>query len=197
MTITVAADYPDLLGGWIDRTSRQRDLRSRIATIRCDEDEWCGIRFAFYGRMSTEDFQDKLSSSQWQRDFAEELIGPHGRIMVSFFDVGISRRAPWHQRPQAAALLAALADPNRGFDAIVVGEFERAFFADQHTELAPIFERYGVQLWLPELEGPVDFADPMHLALLKTARRALQARGATSPVPRLGIDAGAGHRTGP
>ena len=29
--------------------------------------------------------------------------------------------------PQAGALVAALADPERGWDAIVIGEYERAF----------------------------------------------------------------------
>jgi hypothetical protein len=35
------------------------------------------------------------------------------------------------------ALLAALADPDRGFDAVVVGEYERAFCGDQLARLAP------------------------------------------------------------
>ena len=48
--------------------------------------------------------------------------------MAEFFDVGWSRVLPWARRPQATALLAALADPDRGFDAIVVGEYERAFY---------------------------------------------------------------------
>jgi hypothetical protein len=38
---------------------------------------------------------------------------------------------PWSQRPRAAALLAAVAGPQRPFDAIVVEEFERAFSAGQ------------------------------------------------------------------
>jgi site-specific DNA recombinase len=43
------------------------------------------------------------------------------------FDTGQSRTLRWPRRPQAAALVAALADPNRGCDAIVIGEYERAF----------------------------------------------------------------------
>ena len=35
------------------------------------------------------------------------------------------------RRPQAAALVAQLADPDRGWDAIVVGEYERAFYGSQ------------------------------------------------------------------
>ncbi|MFK3978754.1 recombinase family protein [Micromonospora sp. NPDC050397] len=115
-----------------------------------------GIRFAFYGRMSTREFQDRLSSARWQRDFAEEVIDGRGVIVAEFFDVGVSRQVPWPRRPQAARLLSALADPGRGFDAVVVGEFERAFYGNQLRDLAPLFKLYGVQLWLPELNGPVD-----------------------------------------
>lgn len=40
-------------------------------------------------------------------------------VVVEFFDSGYSRRLPWTDRPEAAALLDAVADPNRSFDAIV------------------------------------------------------------------------------
>ncbi|HEV8561406.1 MAG TPA: hypothetical protein VGR06_34225 [Actinophytocola sp.] len=66
--------------------------------------------------------------------------------MAEYFDAGYSRRLPWVDRPEAAALLAALADPDRGFDAIVVGEYERAFFGDQLQQLLPLFHKHGVQL---------------------------------------------------
>jgi hypothetical protein len=46
-----------------------------------------------------------------------------------------------------AALLAAMADPDRAFDAIVVGEYERAFYGDQYAWVAPLFGHYGIQLW--------------------------------------------------
>jgi site-specific DNA recombinase len=47
--------------------------------------------------------------------------------VAEFFDFGESRSVAWARRSQAAALVAALADPDRGWDAIVVGEYERAF----------------------------------------------------------------------
>ena len=64
----------------------------------------------------------------------------------------------WGRRPQAAALVAQLADPDRGWDAIVIGEYERAFYGGQYAAMAPLFEHYGVQLWMPEAGGRVDFA---------------------------------------
>ncbi|MFY1692975.1 recombinase family protein [Plantactinospora sp. WMMB782] len=47
-----------------------------------------------------------------------------------------------------------------------MGEFERAFYGNQFCDLAPLFKLYGVQLWLPELNGPVDASNELHLSLL-------------------------------
>src|SRR5262249_60033854 len=61
-----------------------------------------------------------------QRDQAAALVAGHGRIVAEFFDIGHSRTLVWTRRPQAAALVTALADPGRGWDAVVIGEYERA-----------------------------------------------------------------------
>jgi len=79
------------------------------------------LGFAFYGRMSTQEHQDHATSAGWQRAAADDLVAGRGRIVAEYFDIGYSRRRAWSDRPQAAALLAALADPARGFDAVVVG----------------------------------------------------------------------------
>jgi site-specific DNA recombinase len=62
---------------------------------------------AFYGRISTEDLQDGLSSRRWQRDVADGVVAGHGTIAAEFIDLGYSRRLPSTDRPQAAALLAS------------------------------------------------------------------------------------------
>ena len=115
-------------------------------------------RFAFYGRVSTEDWQDPESSRARQLDQAGALVRGHGQVAAEFFDEGESRTVAWGRRPQAAALVAQLADPDRGWDAIVIGEYERAFYGSQYAAMAPLFEHYGVQLWMPEADGRVDFA---------------------------------------
>jgi DNA invertase Pin-like site-specific DNA recombinase len=124
------------------------------------------LRFAFYGRTSTADYQDRASSAGWQREVAEELIAGYGVIVAEFFDVGCSRRLAWADRPRAAALLSAIADGECRFDAIVVGEYERAFSGSQFMTLAPLFERRGVRVWLPEAGGPVDVRSPKHRMLI-------------------------------
>ena len=118
------------------------------------------LRFAFYGRVSTEDWQDPVTSRARQREQAEALVRGHGQVVAEFFDEGESRTVAWGRRPQAAALVALLADLCRGWDAIVVGEYERAFYGSQYAAMAPLFEHYGVQLWMPmpEAGGRVDFA---------------------------------------
>src|SRR5690242_6210504 len=117
-----------------------------------------GLRFAFYGRVSTEDWQDPVTSRARQREQAGALVRGHGVIVAEFFDAGESRTVAWGRRPQAAALLALLPDPGRGWDAIVIGEYERAFYGSQYAAMAPLFEHYGVQLWMPEAGGRVDYA---------------------------------------
>ena len=43
----------------------------------------------------------------------------------------------------------------RGWDAVVIGEYERAFYGNQYASMAPLFEHYGVSLWMPEVGGRV------------------------------------------
>jgi len=109
----------DVLALWAERTGR------RWAGVQGRG----GLRFAFYGRASTEDWQEPVTSRARQRDQAGVLVAGHGTIVAEFFDSGQSRALPWARRPQAAALVAALADPDRGWDAVVIGEYERAFTA--------------------------------------------------------------------
>ncbi|HEX3962199.1 MAG TPA: recombinase family protein [Trebonia sp.] len=121
------------------------------------------IKFAFYGRVSTEDQQDPESSRSWQLTRSRALIGPRdGVIVAEFFDVDKSRSIPWQRRPQATALLAELKNPNRAFDAVVVGEPHRAFYGNQYGLTFPLFEHYDVPLWVPEVGGPIDPRNEAH-----------------------------------
>lgn len=53
------------------------------------------MRFAFYGRVSTEDQQDPAASRNWQLARAQALIEHHGEAVAEFFDIGQSRSIPW------------------------------------------------------------------------------------------------------
>ncbi|WP_078971264.1 recombinase family protein [Streptomyces chattanoogensis] len=120
-------------------------------------------RFAFAGRCSTEDLQDPETSRNWQLTRARALIEPAGGTIVSeYFDAGHSRALPWKRRPQAAALLKALRDPHRGFDAVVIGEPQRTFYGNQFGNTFPLFVHFGVPLWVPEVGGAIDPDNEAH-----------------------------------
>ncbi len=80
------------LEAWAGRAARRRPSGSSRGCLR----------FAFYGRVSTEDWQDPASSRARQREQAAALVRGHGSIVAEFFDVGESRSVAWARRPQAA-----------------------------------------------------------------------------------------------
>ncbi|MEW2219535.1 recombinase family protein [Streptomyces sp. NPDC006990] len=113
--------------------------------------------------MSTEDQQEPEASRLWQRGRAEALLAPAGgAIVADYFDIGESRALPWKRRPRAQALLSALADRNRGFDAVVIGEPQRAFYGNQFGDTFPLFVHYEVPLWVPEVGGAIDGNNEAH-----------------------------------
>ncbi len=121
------------------------------------------ITFAFYGRVGRPRLQDVAASKAWQLHRARALIKPHSGVVVQqFFDAGVSRALPWQRRPQASRLLAALRDPNRGFNAVVIGEPQRAFYGNQFSLTYPVFEHFRVGLWVPEVGGPIDPGSEAH-----------------------------------
>jgi site-specific DNA recombinase len=120
-------------------------------------------RFAFDGRVSTEDQQDPASSKQWQRSRAQSIIDPVGGVIVTeFFDIGQSRSLPWKRRPESASLLDAFKSSDRGFDAVVIREPARAFYGNQFGLTFPVFVHYGIELWVPEVGGRVDPGSDAH-----------------------------------
>jgi len=120
------------------------------------------LQFAFYGRVSTEDQQDPEASKNWQLARARALVDGHGDVVREYFDVGQSRSIPWKRRPDANRLLAALREPSRGFDAVVIGEPQRAFYGNQYGLTFPVFMHYGVGLWVPEVGGAIDPESEAH-----------------------------------
>jgi DNA invertase Pin-like site-specific DNA recombinase len=180
MSPTTGIDDAESLSGWLGvAPTRPKVSRRRAATATAT------LRFAFYGRISTREYQDATSSRAWQLDSARQAIASRGCIVAEFFDVGCSRRLPWTERPEATALLAAAAGMDHPFDAVLVGEYERAFFGDQLAHVAAALASCGVELWLPETNGPVDLESPTHQALVmllghQSKREILQARFRTT-----------------
>jgi DNA invertase Pin-like site-specific DNA recombinase len=158
-TAVVASD--DLFTTWRGRSLSRSRVRGRHPAATT-----AGLRFAFYGRISTDGCQDPASSQQWQDDQAVRLTAGHGPVVAEYFDAGYSRSLPWHPRPHAAELLRAASQPDRGFDAVVIGEYERAFVGHQALQIIGYLQSQGVAVWLPEAGGPIDLTDPTHRALI-------------------------------
>ena len=78
------------LAEWAARTGRRYDAEPSSG----------GLRFAFYGRVATEDWQDPVTSRARQLDQATALTAGYGRITREYFDQGHSRALPWARRPQ-------------------------------------------------------------------------------------------------
>jgi site-specific DNA recombinase len=60
-----------MLAAWVERTSRRAEKRGNG-----------GLRFAFYGRVSTEDWQDPVTSRARQRDQAAALVAGHADVRL-------------------------------------------------------------------------------------------------------------------
>ncbi|HEX8006765.1 MAG TPA: hypothetical protein VF482_10100 [Trebonia sp.] len=55
---------------------------------------------------------------------------------------------------------------------MVIGEPHRAFYGNQYGLTFPIFEHYGVPLWVPEVGGPMPRQSPLparHYRLIRVA----------------------------
>jgi hypothetical protein len=77
----------DLLAAWVERTGRRADKRGNG-----------GLRFAFYGRVSTEDWQDPVTSRARHQDQAAALAAGHGPIVAEFFATGSEALTAWITR---------------------------------------------------------------------------------------------------
>jgi site-specific DNA recombinase len=130
-------------------------------------DERALVRLTAYARTSTDDQQNPGESLRWQLSRASALIVGRAEIVSVAHDTDVSRSVPWSRRPQAARLIAQLPDANRGWTGIVVGEPQRAFgSAGQVQNILPQLAHWGVQLWVPEVGGPVDPDSEAHDLLM-------------------------------
>lgn len=120
-------------------------------------------RLVLYARTSTDDNQSPEDSKRWQISVGTSLVAGRAEIVDIIHDTDVSRALPWDRRPQASRLLTQMADPERGWDGIVIGEPQRAFGnAVQYQTVAAAMEYHGVSLWVPEVGGQVDFSSEAH-----------------------------------
>ncbi len=133
-------------------------------------------RLVAYARTSTYDQQSLEDSLRWQVAAAEALTAGRADIVEVIHEEDMTRAVPWARRPKAAQLLTALADPNRGWDGVVVGEPQRAFGNPAQVNLVMSqFAEYRAEFWTPETGGPADPENDAHdlvLAIFGSLARA-------------------------
>jgi site-specific DNA recombinase len=111
------------------------------------------------GRVSTEEMQEPEASRARQLAKARTILPPGAQIVADYFDIGDTRALPWPRRPETGRLLRELRSGTNAWNAIVVGEFTRAFGAPiQYSTTFPLLQHFGIELWLPEIGGRVDFS---------------------------------------
>ena len=118
-------------------------------------------------------------------------------IVDEFFDIGLSRAIPWKRRPQAARLLEALKRPDRGFDAVVIGEPQRAFYGNQFGLTFPLFVHYGVAAVGARGRGAIDPGSDAHDLVMALYGGMTQGRTEPDQDPGPGRDGLPGRRRGP
>ena len=64
--------------------------------------------------------------------------------------------------PEALRLLDTIKSPRRDFDAVVLGEPQRAFYGSRFGMTFPVFVHYSVGLWVPEVGGAIDPGSDAH-----------------------------------
>ena len=85
----------DVLAAWAEGLGRRQKGKPERGLLR----------FAFYGRVSTEDWQDPVTSRARQLQQAVMLVAGRGVIATVFFDTGQSRVLPrwWRRSPIRSA----------------------------------------------------------------------------------------------
>jgi hypothetical protein len=125
------------------------------------------MKFAFYGQAITTDWRTaRPIHAQQLADATGRIARRGGQIVADYFDVYPDGRRPWRHRRQAHQLLHAIEDPQRGFDAIVIGDTGSALTPAEYDDLLALCGEYGVQLWLPEVDEPVDPDNEEHQEII-------------------------------
>jgi hypothetical protein len=128
------------------------------------------MNFAFYGQAMITDRQQARPIRARQLADATTRVEAHGgRIVRTYFDIYPDRFRAWRYRRQAARLLAAVEDQQRGFAAIIISDTRTAFpFYHHFDDVQQWCVHHDVQLWVPEIDGPADRYNFQHALIMAT-----------------------------
>ena len=182
-------DDRDVLQSWIGRRGRRRRVAEPPGVVVP------GVRFAFYGRTSTAEFQDPASSRAWQREIAEAVIAGHGTITDEFFESG-ARGGCRGRGARGGRVVGGAADADASFDAVVVGEYERAFADRQFSGSRRCWRSRGAGVAAGG-RWPGRSGSPAHRALVQVLGAQSQREVVRSRHRMRSRDVGTGARAGP
>jgi hypothetical protein len=103
--------------------------------------------------VSTEDWQDPVTSRAGELQEVVMLTAGRGVIVAEFFDTGGEPDAAVGATPAGRCARGRAGGSGPG----VERGRERAFYGNQYALMAPLLEHYGIQLWMPEVGGQVDW----------------------------------------
>ena len=129
------------------------------------------LKFAFYAQAISETGRRAVRPiHEQQLADATTCVQRHGgQIVADYFDVYPDGRRSWDHRREARQLLLAIQDEQRGFDAIIIAHTATALTTIiQYDDLIALCRQYSVQLWLPEIDEPVDRDNEEHQEIIKT-----------------------------
>ncbi|MFC9973841.1 hypothetical protein ACFVH6_23380 [Spirillospora sp. NPDC127200] len=128
------------------------------------------MRAALYACADEPDLFAAEQELQRQAGIATGLaLAQQGWITYRFYDRGPVRHIPWKDRPRASELLSQITGPECPFGALVLGSVRRTLPPDGYHQLLHQVIGHGLAVWLPQTEGPLDPASPIHQRLLAAA----------------------------
>jgi len=117
-----------------------------------------GLRFVFYGRVSTEDWQDPVTSRARQREQAGALVRGTGRSWRSSSTLGRAGRWRGDGARKPPGWSRSWRIPAGAGTRSWWGSMSGRSTGASTRRWRRLFEHYGVQLWMPEAGGRVDYA---------------------------------------
>jgi site-specific DNA recombinase len=114
------------------------------------------MNFAFYGLAAATSRRAARPVHADQLAAATTHVQPHGGIVADYFDVYPDRYRAVRHCQHGRRLLQAIQQPHRDFDAVVIGDTRGTLTPYRYDELLWHCDNHDVQLWIPEIDVPID-----------------------------------------
>jgi site-specific DNA recombinase len=115
------------------------------------------MNFAFYGLATATSRRAARPVHADQLTAATKRVQRHGGVIVAdYFDVYPNRRRAVRHCRHGRRLLQAIQEPHRDFGAVVIGDTRSTLTPYRYDELLSHCDNHDIQLWIPEIDDPID-----------------------------------------